>query len=504
MAFKTPSIEQLAQIADELGFSVTNDYLEDMLAIISPMAEGYRLLDTLPDELPKVQYPRTPGYRPEGDDNKYGAWAVKTHIEGKKTGKLKGREVGIKDNISVAGVSMVNGASFLDGYIPEFDATVVTRILDAGGIIAGKTVCEYLCVSGGSHTSSSGHVKNPHRPTHTTGGSSSGSGAVVAAGDVSLALGCDQGGSVRMPAAHCGIYGMKGSHGLVPFTGIMPVEASLDHCGPMTANVSDNALLLEVLSGSDGLDPRQKDIKLEQYTKALGKPVEGLKIGLIKEGFKQVNSEEDVNEKVYFAAKKLEQLGIQVDEISVPWHDIGLAIWSPIVNEGLAVNAMAMNGVMANFNGLQMTSAGKAFSRWRDQSDELADTFKVIAMFGAYGINVGKGHYYAKAQNLSRRLRSAYDKMLEDYDLLLLPTVALKARELPDANASPREIAETAFLYISNCCPFNVTGHPAMSVPCGVSEDIPIGMMLVAKHWNEAKIYSVSYAFEQAYDWKKF
>ena len=115
-----------------------------------------------------------------------------------------------------------------------------------------------------------------------------------------------------------------------------------------------------------------------------------------------------------------------------------------------------------------------------------------------------RGHYYAKAQNLSRRLRLAYDKMLEDYDLLLLPTVALKARELPDANASPREIAETAFLYISNCCPFNVTGHPAMSVPCGVSEDIPIGMMLVAKHWDEAKIYSVSYAFEQAYDWKKF
>ena len=150
---------------------------------------------------------------------------------------------------------MMNGASTMEGYVPDVDATVVTRILDSGGTIAGKTVCEYFCFSGGSHTSASGPVHNPHRTGYSAGGSSSGSAAVVAAGDVPMALGGDQGGSIRIPASFCGIYGLKPTHGLVPYTGIMPIELTLDHTGPMTATVEDNALLLEVLADADGLDP---------------------------------------------------------------------------------------------------------------------------------------------------------------------------------------------------------------------------------------------------------
>ena len=503
MAFKTPTIGQLRDVADELGFAVTDDYLADMQAIMEPMAGGYQLLDQLADNVPPVRYPRTPGYRPEGDDNPFGAWYVKTDIKGAPRGKLKGRPVAIKDNICVAGVPMMNGASILEGYVPEFDATVVTRILDAGGTIAGKTVCEYLCASGGSHTSATGPVRNPHKPTHTTGGSSSGSGAVVAAGDVDLALGCDQAGSVRQPAAHCGIYAMKGTHGLVPYTGIMTVEATVDHCGPMTASVTDNALLLEVIAGVDGLDPRQRDLRLARYTKALGEDVKGMKVAIVKEGFEQFNAEDDVSALVRAGAKKLGKLGIQVDEVSIPWHNYGLPIWSPIVNEGLVANALSMNGTMINLSGLQITSAGTAMSRWRQDANDIADTFKVIAMFGTYAIQAGGGHYYAKAQNLVRKLRAAYDAVLADYDLLLMPTMPLKAKPIPGADASPKEIAETAFIYIANCCPFNVTGHPAMSVPCGTAEDIPIGMMLVGRHWEESAIYRAAYAFEQAYDWRK-
>src|ERR671928_1696634 len=139
----------------------------------------------------------------------------------------------------------------------EVDATIVTRILDAGGTVIGKTVCEYFCFSGGSHTSAAGPVHNPRKMGYSAGGSSSGSGAVVAAGEVPMAIGGDQGGSIRMPSAFCGIYGMKPTHGLVPYSGIMPIELTLDHTGPMTATVEDNALLLEVLAGPDGLDPRQ-------------------------------------------------------------------------------------------------------------------------------------------------------------------------------------------------------------------------------------------------------
>src|SRR5262249_39989332 len=171
---------------------------------------------------------------------------------------------------------MMNGASTLEGYVPDVDATVATRILDAGGTIVGKTVCEYFCFSGGSHTSATGPVHNPHRAGYSAGGSSSGSAAVVAAGEVPMALGGDQGGSIRRPASVCGIYGLKPTHGLVPYTGIMPIELTLDHTGPMTATVEDNALLLEVLAGPDGLDPRQYGAAAKPYREALGRGAAGV------------------------------------------------------------------------------------------------------------------------------------------------------------------------------------------------------------------------------------
>ena len=156
----------------------------------------------------------------------------------------------------LAGVPMMNGAATLEGYVPEIDATVVTRILDAGGTILGKAHCESFCLSGGSHTNATGPVHNPHKMGYSAGGSSSGSAVLVALGEVDMAIGGDQGGSIRMPASFCGIYGMKPTHGLVPYTGIMPIEIYVDHTGPMTANVADNALLLEVIAGPDGYDPR--------------------------------------------------------------------------------------------------------------------------------------------------------------------------------------------------------------------------------------------------------
>src|SRR3954452_4166653 len=194
---------------------------------------------------------------------------------------------------------MTTGASTLAGYVPDVDATIVTRILDAGGTIVGKSHCEFYCLSGGSHTSALGPVHNPRRMGYSAGGSSSGSGALVAAGEVDMALDGDQGGSIRMPASFCGIYGMKATHGLVPYTGIMPIEIFVDHTGPMTANVADNALLLEVLAGPDGYDPRQYDVKVHPYTQALGKGVGGMRIGVVTEGFQQANAEEDVNAKVH-------------------------------------------------------------------------------------------------------------------------------------------------------------------------------------------------------------
>ena len=257
-----------------------------MQDIVAPLCAAYAALDAVPDEKPAVKYPRDGGRRPRADENKLGAWYVKTSIKGKPAGKLAGRRVALKDNVCLAGVPMMVGAGFLEGSVPDIDATIVTRILDEGGEIAGKAVCEYYCVSGGSHTSSTGPVQNPRKHGFTTGGSSSGSAALVAAGEVPMAIGGDQAGSIRIPASYCGIVGMKPTFGLVPYTGIGPLEITLDTAGPMTANVADNALLLEVIAGPDGLDSRQHQVpRVDKYTEALKQGVKGLRIGVLKEGF---------------------------------------------------------------------------------------------------------------------------------------------------------------------------------------------------------------------------
>jgi len=321
--FQKPTVADLRQAAQKLGMSPNDTYLNAVEQIITPLADAYATLDTTPDELPAVKYPRGQFYRPAAEENPHGAWYVKTSIKGKPGGKLAGRRVALKDNVCLAGVPMMVGAQLLEGYVPEVDATVVERILDAGGEIAGKAVCEYYCVSGGSHTSSTGPVHNPRKRGYTTGGSSSGSAALVAAGEVDMAIGGDQAGSIRIPASHCGIVGLKPTFGLVPYTGIGLLEITIDTCGPMTANVRDNALLLEVIAGPDGLDTRQRGVAAGRYTEALAGGVKGMRIAVIKEGFGHPNSEPDVDAHVRDAARRFAKLGAIVEEVSVPTHALG-------------------------------------------------------------------------------------------------------------------------------------------------------------------------------------
>jgi amidase len=503
MTVNRPTAEQLHAVAKDLGMSMSDADIASYLAIMQPNFAAYDAVAAMPDYLPTVKYPRTPGYKPEGEENKYNAWYVKTTVKGAPAGKLAGKTVVLKDNVCLAGVPMMNGASTLEGYTPDIDATIVTRILDAGGTIVGKAHCEYYCFSGGSHTNAAGPVHNPHKHGYSAGGSSSGSAALLVAGEVDMAIGGDQGGSIRMPSAYCGVCGMKPTHGLVPYTGIMPIEITLDHTGPMTNNVADNALLLEVLAGEDGLDPRQYNVKTDAYTKALGGGAKGLKIGVVKEGFGHPNSERDVDAKVKQAASTLRDLGATVSEISVPMHAVGLAIWSPIALEGATELMMRGNGMGTNWRGLYTTSLLDAHSQWKHRADELSETLKISMLIGQYFIKHHRGHFYAKAQNLSRKLRAAYDAALSKHDLLLMPTVPLKATPLPPADA-PRELyIQRAFEMLANTAPFDATGHPAMSIPCGMSDGLPTGLMMIGRHYGESTIYRAAAAFEKAGDWKK-
>src|SRR6266700_2280886 len=353
MAIVPPAKDELAEIADRYGFGLAPQDVESFRVLIADALASYDAVE----RLYQAHVPEPPGraYQwPAGVGNELGAWYVTTQIRTRDDGPLAGRRVAIKDNIEVAGLPMMNGSATVEGYVPRRDATVVTRLLGAGATIAGKAVCEDLCFSGGSHTSRTGPVRNPWDRTKSAGGSSSGSAALVAAGDVDLALGGDQGGSVRIPSAFCGTVGHKPTYGLVPYTGAFPIENTLDHLGPITSTVRDAAVLLGVLAGPDGLDPRQRrDPPPADYLAGLDAGVAGLRIGVVEEGFAIPGlSQPKVNKAVRTAAGVLASAGAEVTPVSVPWHRDGIHVWSVIATDGAVAQMIDGNGYGMNSGGL--------------------------------------------------------------------------------------------------------------------------------------------------------
>src|SRR2546422_5956712 len=229
---KLPTPDELKAVGRQLGMSLSDADVAFFLETMGGSVAAYHAIEAMVDPMPPVKYPRVPGHRPQGADNKYNAWYYKSEVQGAPSGKLKGKRIALKDNVCLAGVPMMNGASTLEGYVPDVDATIVTRMLDAGGTILGKVHCEYFCFSGGSHTSAPGPVHNPRRMGYSAGGSSSGSAALVAAGEVPMAIGGGQGGPIRIPPSYCGVYRMKPTPGPLPHTGGMPSAPTLDPTGP--------------------------------------------------------------------------------------------------------------------------------------------------------------------------------------------------------------------------------------------------------------------------------
>ncbi|MBT2246738.1 amidase [Sphingobium sp. BHU LFT2] len=503
MTLVAPTPAELADIAASLHMTLPPHEVQDYHALVTGFLADYQAIDAQPDEVPELRYPRAPGYRPDGAESCGNAWYWKATIEGAPTGKLLGKTIAIKDNINVAQLPMMNGSATLEGFVPGFDATVVTRVLDAGATILGKATCEHFCLSGGSHTSDPAPVHNPRRAGYSAGGSSSGSAALVAAGEVDMALGTDQGGSVRIPSAFCGVVGMKPTHGLVPYTGLMPIEATVDHCGPITRTVGDNALLLEVLAGPDGMDPRQRGAPTQDYTAALDGGARGLRIGLVEEGFALPNMMPAVADKVRAAARRFEQLGATVESLSVPEHQLATALWTPIGCEGLLAQMMIGNGGGHNSIGLQDVALIDHHARWREQADALSPSLKLCMMVGAYGQRVHAGRYHAKAQNIRLRVKRSYERLFASYDLLLMPTLPIVASRLPNADAPVPEIVARALEMIGNTAAYDVTGNPALSLPCGTVDGLPVGLMLVAGDHREAIIYQAAAAYERAVDWEK-
>jgi amidase len=500
MAVRRPQPDDLSAIARRFHFTIPAERMPVVQALVEGLLAPYDRLDELEEPKAAPRWPRDAGAPPRPEENPLGAWAWRVRVRGADVGPLAGRTVAIKDNVAVAGVPMRNGTVLLDGYVPDEDATVVRRILDAGGTILGKAVCESLCFSGGSHTADHDPVRNPYDLSRSTGGSSSGSAALVAAGEVDMAVGGDQGGSIRIPSCWSGIYGLKPTWGLVPYTGAFPIEASLDHLGPMARSTRDVALLLSVLAGPDGLDSRQDGAPpVGDYLGALGGDLAGRRLGTVREGFGHRGlSEPDVDEAVLQAARAFAKLGAEVDEVSIPWHRDAMPVWNAVALEGATAIMVAGESMAYGDKGWYSSGLVDAFGRGRrERGQGLSETTKLAVLAGAWMAEAHHGRYYAKAQNLARTARAAYDQALDDHDLLLMPTLPLKATPIPAPDAPLAEQVQRALEMIPNTAPFDVTGHPAMNVPCAVSDGLPVGLMLVGRHGGEATILRAADAFER-------
>jgi amidase len=343
-----------------------------------------------------------------------------------------------------------------------------------------------------------GPVRNPWDPTRIAGGSSSGSAALVAAGEADLAIGGDQGGSIRMPAAFCGIVGHKPTHGLVPYTGAFPIEFTLDHLGPITRTVSDAALMLNVLAGRDGLDPRQPaDLRPVDYVAALAGDVAGLRVGVVTEGFGHEGlSHPGLDDSVHAAAARLGEVGMTVEEVSIPWHRHGMHVWNVIATDGATVQMVDGNGYGHNWDGLYDPELVAHYGRRRHEvTDRWSPTVTLVALAGRYSIEEYQSRHYAMARNLAFELRGAYDEALAD--VLVMPTVPILASTLVEPS-EPREVSITRALeMIVNTAPLDVSGHPATTVPSGLVEGLPTGMMIIGKRFDDATCLRVAHAFER-------
>ena len=424
------------------------------------------------------------------------AWMYQTSggIEAKQGGELTGQRLAVKDCIQVAGVPMTLGTHFFR-HVATTDAPVVGRAVAAGAVVTGTTVCEALCLSGSSFTSATGAVPNPFDPERSAGGSSSGSAVVVAFGEADIALGTDLGGSVRNPAAWCGVTGLKPTFGVIPYTGAMATEASMDHIGLIARRADQIDPFLVALAGPDGVDQRQLGAS------ALRAPTEPgqLRIGLVTEGFGHARADPRVDDAVRKAARSFGALhhASRVVDISIPLHAHAPDIHAPIAGEGTLITlferSLQHSNVLACYDA-DMAENFAEVIRARSADLPLNAIAALVATATARMRNGATA--VANAQRLRRTLRAQYDAALERHDVLVMPTVPMLPHLLPRTPLSLQEHRRLAFEMHDNNCATNLTGHPAISVPCAVIDGLPVGMLLIGRHFEDRQLIAAAAQFQ--------
>jgi len=495
MKIPSPSRSDIEAAAARAGLELSPSDLDGACTLLPTLFSGIEMLiDATPVTPPPGRAVRE---RPLDEPDPLNAVVRRCRVTGEGRGPLAGKRIAVKDNVAIAGVPLTCGSRFLGHYVPERDATVVTRMLAAGAEIVAVLNMENLALTARGDNSAFGPVLNPHDPARLAGGSSGGSAAALYYDDVDLTIGGDQGGSIRIPASWCGVVGLKPTYGLVPYTGIVGIEPTIDHTGPMGRTVADVALLLDVIAGFDPADPRQRTVpSLPRFTEARASRLDGVRVGVLSEGFDLAVSEADVDAAVRAAVHDLAALGARVSEVSVPMHEIAGALLLPMMIEG-ATAWLATNHAGLHLDGWHDPALVRAVrTARRERSAELPPNLKIVLAGGQLLADDHGGEVYARAQNRRPELRAAYDAALRDVDVLVLPTTPMKAEELGPPRDGLGLIAASSDVII-NTAAFDVTGHPALSVPCGTSSGLPVGMMLVGRHFEDATVLRIASAYEQ-------
>jgi len=485
-----PTPDDVQRYAERAGIPLDDDAAAAFAEQFAQQDDVLESLDALAPPVP----PERDYWQPTDDDDPLAAFLTRCDVTD-GDGPLDGMTVGVKDNVAVAGVPMTCGTPLLESYVPEFDATVVERLLDAGARVVGKTNMDELAFGGEEATMRFRLAGNPHDPDRHPGSSSAGSGIAAATGEVDLAVGSDTGGSIRFPAAWSGTPGIKPTRGLVSHHGFVQYGKTLDNVGLLAPTVENLALGLDEIAGPDDRDERTLGAEVGNYADAVesadGSSLEGLTIGLPGELFGNAPALDEVTRD---ALDRLAADGAELVDVSIPDYDLWLPSWLAIgmTEVGNYFRANATNHWLFSEPWPSLNAALQ--EGFEERADELGPTFVGARLYAEHLSEATGDRYYGLAHAARQRLAAGVDDALADVDVLASTTVPM----LPPKWG---EGVEDVFGALANTAPFNVSGHPAVSVPSGTVEGLPVGLQFVGERYDEATILAAAAEWSERHDW---
>lgn len=492
----------VGELAANLGLSASEG-VDDIVTMVQAQLDAAEPMAAMPSQ----DHPPTPWRRSTSVDDPLNAVVRWCDLEPTGAGPLSGRTISVKDSISVAGVPATSGYTGLENYIPATHATVVDRILRAGGRVVATTNMDCLGFAASGETSSYGPTLNPNSPAHLAGGSSSGAAAALSYPGIDMAVGCDQGGSIRIPAAWCGALGLKPTHGWVPYTGITGIDQIIDHAGPIARSVADIATLMDVLVGRDGEDPRQPaDVRPPMFrwrVKNARKSLEGTTIGIVEEAVNLTDQHgsTDILDVFETTVTHLQALGARIERVSIPEHlTIGAAAF--VCNlEGMASLLRSGGQGYGHLGRYDAQLAAQLHAALQNRAGELSPQMKLAWLAGNTMSATYGGALYAAARNRLAAQTAMYAQAFTALDMLVMPTAPILP-PLAAEDQTAEQILARGWSMLGNTSPFNSTGMPALSMPVGRTNGLPVGVMLVGPQGTDAGLLETAQLYEAELGWE--